>query len=352
LSPAFPHSEFLGTLPTSRLLDALASYLGYKLDWLPTIQEAREQLSFFQIGDCLWAILAALLGGLLAVAFFGGATDRSAKANCEPQPAAMSLAMTWKRPAIIGLGGLALVSFLAAVGWGLSPKLGSSAAFMLTSALIGLAGLGAALSRGRRREICLGSSFFGAGFMILAFGQPTWILYGLEYPPTTEFLNALRIAVRPIVSGSVVDPDRDASANARIWKRLEQPVPMRFPLETPLEDVLKYIQDATRDRDGDRIPIYIDPIGLQEAEKSLTSTLQIDLEGAPLRTSLRICLEQIGLRYDVGDGLLYITSAFEPVPSDLDSFEVVGLCFLAFLAAGLGGVLAPLVSDLRRGPGD
>ena len=52
----------------------------------------------------------------------------------------------------------------------------------------------------------------------------------------------------------------------------------------------------------------MDPIGLQEAEKSLTSTVQMDLEGVPLRRTLELVLRQLGLIYYVFDGMLYITS--------------------------------------------
>ena len=53
---------------------------------------------------------------------------------------------------------------------------------------------------------------------------------------------------------------------------------MSFPNETPLEDVLKYIKQATQDANYSGIPIYVDPLGLQEADKTLTSPVSIDLE--------------------------------------------------------------------------
>jgi hypothetical protein len=56
------------------------------------------------------------------------------------------------------------------------------------------------------------------------------------------------------------------------------------------------------------LPIYVDPIGLQEAERSLNSTVMIDLEGVPLRRTLQLILAQLGLRYHVEDGMIYITS--------------------------------------------
>ena len=130
--------------------------------------------------------------------------------------------------------------------------------------------------------------------MTLAFGRSldreTW-----PSLPTDHLLTAVRHWFPPLVSGFPDSSDGIASANARIWKALEQPVPMRFPNDTPLEDILKSIQAATRGPDGNGIAIYVDPIGMQEAEKSMTSTATINLEGVALKTSLRLCLEQLDL---------------------------------------------------------
>ena len=94
----------------------------------------------------------------------------------------------------------------------------------------------------------------------------------------------------------------------RILDALEQPISMRFFEETPLGDVLKYIQMTTSTPDYPGIPIYVDPLGLQEAERTLQSSVSIDLQGVPLRTTLRLCLKQLGLMYLVEDGCLQITS--------------------------------------------
>ena len=45
---------------------------------------------------------------------------------------------------------------------------------------------------------------------------------------------------------------------------------MSFPNETPLDDVLKYIKQATMTPTYPGIPIYVDPLGLQEAEARST----------------------------------------------------------------------------------
>ena len=85
---------------------------------------------------------------------------------------------------------------------------------------------------------------------------------------------------------------------------------MSFRDDTPLEDVLKYIKQATTTENFAGIPIYVDPVGLQEAEKSMTSTVRnMELEGVPLRRTLYLLLKQLDLMYFVDDGILYISSA-------------------------------------------
>ena len=78
----------------------------------------------------------------------------------------------------------------------------------------------------------------------------------------------------------------------------------------------------------------------------------MDREGITLRTSLGLSLKQLDLAFGVKDGLLVITSEeseeqLYPFPYD-DPFQIVGHCLLALIAAGLGGVAAPLVCDLAR----
>ena len=59
--------------------------------------------------------------------------------------------------------------------------------------------------------------------------------------------------------------DRDPRTK-QILEKLDEPISMSFANETPLDDVLKYIRQATTTPTFPGIPIYVDPIGLQEAE--------------------------------------------------------------------------------------
>lgn len=109
-----------------------------------------------------------------------------------------------------------------------------------------------------------------------------------------------------------------------VWKTLEEPISMPFPNDTSLDDVLKYIQQAIAGSKAPKgsashpLPIYVNPRGLSEAEKSLQSTISINLEGIPLKTTLRLILEQLDLAYCVRDGVLVITSA-ESIGDEIDA---------------------------------
>jgi RNA polymerase sigma factor (sigma-70 family) len=113
----------------------------------------------------------------------------------------------------------------------------------------------------------------------------------------------------PIAEWSII-ADKNPKTKA-IHAVLEKPIAMKFANETPLEDVKKYIKTATKDEKAGfptGLPIYVDPWGLQNADKTMQSTVQINLEGVPLKDTLRLLLKQINLTYNVKDGILVITS--------------------------------------------
>ena len=92
-----------------------------------------------------------------------------------------------------------------------------------------------------------------------------------------------------------------------ILDRLEQTIPINFADETPLDDVLTYIKAATykvTKPTDPGLPIYVDPL----VERALTSKVRIDLNDAPLRLTLSLLLDQVGLAYLVKDDVLIISS--------------------------------------------
>jgi hypothetical protein len=117
---------------------------------------------------------------------------------------------------------------------------------------------------------------------------------------------ALRIGIAS--SAAKLEAADENPKNQAILKVLEKPIRMSFSQETPLEDVITWIKQETTTA-NQTIPIYVDPIGLNEENKTLQSTVcYLDLDGVPLKTSLRLMLRQLGLAYCVRDGVLIISS--------------------------------------------
>jgi RNA polymerase sigma factor (sigma-70 family) len=124
---------------------------------------------------------------------------------------------------------------------------------------------------------------------------------------TPEDRNRVQRRSIAITAAQVAARDDNPQSKA-VFKKLEEAIPMSFANETMLDDVLKYIKQATTTKTFSGIPIYVDPKGLNEAEKSLKSTVSIDLDGVPLKTTLRLALKQLDLAYCVRDGVLIISS--------------------------------------------
>jgi hypothetical protein len=122
--------------------------------------------------------------------------------------------------------------------------------------------------------------------------------------------DALNRQARVMIAASAAElATRETNPNTKsVLKKLEQPLSMSFAAETPLEDVLKHIKQSTTTATDSGIPIYVDPKGLKEAEATLASAIKLDLDGVPLKTTLRLMLKQIGLAYCVRDGVLLISS--------------------------------------------
>jgi len=134
--------------------------------------------------------------------------------------------------------------------------------------------------------------------------------------------------------------DRDEKTKA-ILAKLNERIAMNFPNDTPLSDVQRYIEQSTQDEAAGLptgIPIYVDPQGLQDADKTMASTVAINLEGIPLRTTLRLLLRQLNLTYTVKDGLLTITSSSsEDQPTEIRVYQVADLAIIPLSLLGGGG---------------
>lgn len=358
-----PMSRMGWTFPSlliSSVLLALAPYLGHEHNpTIPPGQVDATQLSFLQIGYDLWTILFALIGAILGRIVF---TRSPRDLATEPEVSSIEPATRkrWLRPVLLLWLAALLGCSIAALRSTWDFRVWVGATFLLTCGLLGLLILGAINDRGGRRQAWLGGALFGGGYMLAAFTLMASL-------PTSQLLAAARASIPSIAHGTV-------AANARIHDALETPVAMTFPDPTPLRDVLRYVTLATSTPTYAGIPIYLDPIELQEAEATPTSPVTIDLVNTPLRESLRICLKPLGLDYEIRDGILQVCCARDVEDSGLETFDLVdggfawidrkpsrrildtddpfiqvGHCLIALLAAGFGALMAPLVADPPRG---
>lgn len=114
-------------------------------------------------------------------------------------------------------------------------------------------------------------------------------------------------------------------AQETIIDELEQPVILPYPRDAPLEDVLKSIKARSRGRSLPKgFPIYVDPLGLQEAGLTLTAPVRTmsTAEPLPFRVHLERILKPMGLGHQVDGGLLVITSEEAvDVPLETDLYQ-------------------------------
>lgn len=331
-------------MPTATLLEILAPRLGVE-PFGPKGAPDELSSSFSQAGHCLMSLLAATLGGLLALRLFGAQAPAADRREIEPRPEGRPRRGWWCRPAVIWPAGLLAAAGIGLAGLSRAPGTTAAGVYFATWGLLLLGAVGAIFGPRGRRAAWLGAALFGIGYMGLIFrrdDRPNW-----PHVATDRLLCSVR-GYFPWVIQEVPDTRDAASMNGHIFKVLDRPITLHYPGGVPLRELIRSIEEATRGPGGHGLPIYVDPLGLQEAEKTMDSPVTIDLDGVTLRWSLTLALRQLGLYYQVGDGLLTITSAScndgaEPPPVHDDPFLVVGHCLLALAAAGLGGGLAPLV---------
>lgn len=371
-----PRSQYrIPDLPTTRLLLAVRPFLDRDpgsrwrpiggFDGPPGLFDDRKggkpwDYPYLAIGDELWALVAALLGGMMARVVFGRSSERaapssSARASGTSRPGPVLAAI-----AIVGGVILVLATSIAALRFTGAAEFWAGTTFALVSALIGLSGLAAFDGRRRIRPACLGAALLGGGYLLLVFGHETfWPL------PTGQLLHALRVRFPGLASPAV-------ASSVRILDELERPIPMEFPESIRLADLVEYIERATSGPGHPGVPIYLDLLELEDAERSPDSKLSIDLQGLPLKVALRVALRDLQLDYEVEDGLLRVISSESireeddpfygstsrigdhlfldrgarlTLSADLrDAYLVVGHCLLAMAAAGLGAAAGRILA--------
>ena len=96
--------------------------------------------------------------------------------------------------------------------------------------------------------------------------------------------------------------------NQQIEKQLDLLIDAEFPKPIALDQFLKHIKQETTKARPPGIPIYVNPIGLQDAEKDMDFAVTLNQKQKPVREILTQGLMGTGLSFAVRDGYLMIDS--------------------------------------------
>ena len=99
-----------------------------------------------------------------------------------------------------------------------------------------------------------------------------------------------------------------AEKTSQVEKQLDLVIDAKLPAGTTLEQFLKHIKQQTTEAIPPGIPIYVSPLGLQEANKSMESATEDFAKNGPVRAILEQTLLGTGLSFAVDDGFLMIDS--------------------------------------------
>jgi hypothetical protein len=336
-------------LPTQTALFALGRAMGVPVDNPVLAHDRALMQTFFRVGQCVWSLIFAAAGGILARLLFGAAA--AGAVGLAPGARAADLADSgkwWLRPCVVMGSGLIIVTTVAIAGARVTPGLWAGSTFYLTCVVLGIAMTCGSISGGKQRQAFLSAGVLGVSFLTVVFARSAYDAWPIR--PTMQLLEDIQPWLPTARSESA-----GSAADVRIRRALERHIPMHFSEQTPLEELLRYVKEATADASGKGIPIYVDPLGLSEAERTMGSKFgPVKLDGVPLRVSLRLCLQQLDLWYVVKDGFLMVVSRDDPdedaILRKVDAFQVAGHCVLALFAGVLGGLTAPFLCGLARKP--
>jgi hypothetical protein len=124
------------------------------------------------------------------------------------------------------------------------------------------------------------------------------------------------IVIALIACGLKMGPEWWTAAQ-RYWREKPMrdawngPISIRVTRQDSLETVLKGIKKATvRSRLATGLPVYVDPVGLQEAGVNLTSKVTADIDGKDLTAGefLNHVLRPMGMAAKLEDGVVKLDS--------------------------------------------
>lgn len=154
-------------------------------------------------------------------------------------------------------------------------------------------------------------------------------------------------AIKKLILATVAKPEVSANAanqvrpctNALVREALESPTRIEF-IDMPLQDAINFLKDFHQ------IEIQLDMRALEDAGIGSDTPVTRELGGVPLKSALRLMLEDLDLAYVVRENVLFITSKQKAsTMRELRVYDVATLLPEAVKAAELGTALTRLMPD-------
>ena len=227
----------------------------------------------------------------------------------------------------------------------------AAAVLLVTQATLAFAILAVVYRAGEGRAFWLGFALFGWGYMALTW--ESWLGQSADRPEmlTSIALDHLgawfhRTRARRRLCGRSADRPAAPRRTVSSWPSSRSRSRCRLPRKRPSKTCSSTSSRRPPAPPTRGIPIYVDPVGLQEADKTMTSPVtHMDLDGVPLRVTLGLLLKQLDLEYVVRDGMLKIGKA--STVSSAAPFRRMGHCYWALLAAFCGGCAGRTLHNTR-----
>jgi hypothetical protein len=118
----------------------------------------------------------------------------------------------------------------------------------------------------------------------------------------------------------VVKAEQVRKKNEHIRELLARKYDLDIAVAASLEQFLKAVKKATTDKDDPGIPIYVNPVGLEDAGHNMESGVRFE-RGSTLGETLQKSLKPLHLDFDVQEGMLVIDSRLGIVESGLQRVE-------------------------------
>jgi hypothetical protein len=311
-----------------------------------------ERQAYYQIGHCLWSMLVALLGGVFAGVAYGPAADASAGGGTAtrwaPQPKRSNarVAIVWSA-VLLASALCAFVSFLT------RSEMCVDAVVLATYGILAFALLGVLSQPLHVRSPWAGAAVFGWGYLLATIATPA--LRDSHHDPILPSL----FSESAIHNAYVAFPDLPRALrvleDTAKWNR----TPIRKALdqyvyspagshEVTLSEFLAILRTVTRSPElQNGIPIYVEPAGLQEAEKTTSSTafLNIEATGVTIHSILEQFVQQLDMECFASGDMVVITYR---APEIVDyrrwgELQRLGHCVITILAMALGWYASRLV---------